>query len=155
MGLAIQQGVIQHPVQQGSQPRVTGTQPGDAVNTNPVHSLRMQQTRVPVNQGYNEGNTMSDPEGRDRLPEHEHDPVDNGYVMNCIHESRPFSLNDIARPVFVNNYYTGEPLILVTRKKLIRLDECDISTEVSTTNLESEEYTRDSLRMPMTMGKNI
>ena len=51
------------------------------------------------------GNLASDPEGngRDRLPEH--DSTSTDYIMNCIQEGRPLSLNDIGRPVFVNHYY--------------------------------------------------
>ena len=38
----------------------------------------------------------------------ESDQDQNGYVLNCIHESRPLTLNDVGRPVFVNHYYVGE-----------------------------------------------
>ena len=69
---------------------------------------------------------------RDR--KQECDPDQNGYVLNCIHESRPLTLNDVGRPVFVNHYYTGEAFIPVTSKKLIKLDECDVSTEKSLRN---------------------
>ena len=61
-----------------------------------------------------------------------------GYVLNCIHDSRPLTLNDIARPVFVNHYYAGEPLVPVTNKKLIRLEECDVSTENSVINQQPQ-----------------
>ena len=40
-------------------------------------------------------------------------------------------MNDVGRPVFVNHYYTGEAFIPVTNKKLIKLDECDVLTEIS------------------------
>ena len=40
-------------------------------------------------------------------------------------------MNDVGRPVFVNHYYAGEAFIPVTNKKLIKLDECDVSTEIS------------------------
>ena len=118
------------------------------VNVNPVQSSRMSQTGPPLSQGNSNGNAASDPEkkGRDRLPEC--DSTD--YVMNCIHEGRP--LTDIARPIFVNHYYAGEPLIPVTSKKIIRLDECDVWTENSARNLQlqgpnckSVEALRDSL----------
>ena len=33
---------------------------------------------------------------------------ENGYVINCIHENRPFTVNDVGRPVFVNHYYAGK-----------------------------------------------
>ena len=55
----------------------------------------------------------------------------NDYVLNCIHENRPFTLNDVGRPVFVNHYYAGEAFIPVTSKKLIKMDECDVSSESS------------------------
>ena len=157
----IPQGVIQYLVWQGPQSRTTRAQARDAVNTNTVQSSMMPQTRAPPSsQGHSNGNVTSDPEGngRDRLPEC--DPAD--YVMNCIYENRPLSLNDIARPVFVNHYYAGELLIPVTSKKLIRLDECDIATEVSARNIQlqgrshkSVEALQDLLRMPMATGKNV
>ena len=150
MGPTIQQGVIQHPVQQGTQHRATGGRPGNAVNSNPACPSGMQQTRVvPPSQGHSNGNVTSDPveNGRDGLPECEceEDSGHNSYVMNCIHENRPFPLNDIARPVFVNNYYTGEPWIPVTSKKLIKLDECDISSENSIRNLELQGINCESV----------
>ena len=63
---------------------------------------------------------------RDSLPEQEGEPNHNDYVLNCIHENRPFTLNDVGRPVFVNHYYAGEAFIPITSKKLIKLDECDV-----------------------------
>ena len=39
---------------------------------------------------------------RDKLPKQEGDPNPNDYILNCIHENRPLTLNDVARPVFVN-----------------------------------------------------
>ena len=44
---------------------------------------------------------------RDRMPKQEGDPDQNDYILNCIHESRPFTVNDVGRPVFVNHYYVG------------------------------------------------
>ena len=67
----------------------------------------------------------------------ESDPA-NGYVINCIHENRPFTVNDVGRPVFVNHYYAGEAFIPVTNKKLIKLDECDVSTEISLRNAQPQ-----------------
>ena len=66
----------------------------------------------------------------------ENDPDQNGYVFNCIHENRPFTVNDVGRPVFVNHYYPGEAFIPVTSKKLIKLDECDVLTEISLRNAQ-------------------
>ena len=73
----------------------------------------------------------------------EGDPEENGYVINCIHENRPFTVNDVGRPVFVNHYYAGEAFIPVTNKKLIKLDECDVSTEVSVRNAQPQAVERD------------
>ena len=116
-------------------------------------------------QNHDSDNIMSDLEGhgRDRLLDHDHsNNGNNGYIVNCIHEDRPLSLNDIARPVFVNHYYAAELLLPVTSKKLIRLDECDVSTENSMRNLqpqgtscESREALRDSLRMQMVSEKDV
>ena len=90
--------------------------------------------------------TMSVPslqinEGRgahERDREQESDPDQNGYVFNCIHESRAFTVNDVGRPVFVNYYYAGEAFIPVTNKKLTKLDECDVSTEISLRNAQPQ-----------------
>ena len=73
---------------------------------------------------------------RDRQQESDQDQ--NGYVLNCIHESRPLTLNDVGRPVFVNHYYIGEACIPVTSKKLIKLDECDVSTENLLRNIQQQ-----------------
>ena len=157
MGSTIQQGVIQCLVHQETQSWTT-------VNTNPVQPPMMSQTRVTSTQVHSNGNVASDPEGngRDILPEH--DSTD--YVMNCIHKSRPLSLNDIGRPIFVNHYYAGESVIPVTSKKLIKLDECDKSTEDPSRNhqmnmqpqglnWESVEASQDLLRMPLTTTTSI
>ena len=47
-------------------------------------------------------------------------------------------MNDVGRPVFVNHYYVGEAFIPVTNKKLIKLDECDVSTEISLRNTQPQ-----------------
>ena len=47
-------------------------------------------------------------------------------------------MNDVGRPVFVNHYYVGEAFIPVTNKKLIKLDECDVSTEISLGNAQQQ-----------------
>ena len=75
---------------------------------------------------------------RERDRKQESDPDQNGYVFSCIHESRPFTVNDVGRPVFVNHYYVGEPFIPITSKKLIKLDECDSSTESSLKNAQRQ-----------------
>ena len=74
---------------------------------------------------------MSGPEenGGDRLPTHNENSFPEGYVRNCIQEGRQLSLNDVARPVFMNHYYAGEPIVPVMNKRYIRFDECDVSSE--------------------------
>ena len=110
IGPTIQQGVIQGPVQRHTQPTERPrrlTVPVDAQQMTSVHSLQVKDRKQ------------------------ESDPEENGYVINCIHENRPFTVNDVGRPVFVNHYYAGEAFIPVTNKQLIKLDECDVSTENS------------------------
>ena len=81
---------------------------------------------------------------RERDRKQEGDLDQNGYVLNCIHESRPFTVNNVGRPVFVNHYYAGEAFIPVTNKKLIKLDECDVSTEISLRNAQPQGMERES-----------
>ena len=92
--------------------------------------------------------------GRDNLPKQEGDPNHNDYVLNCIHENRPLTLNDVARPVFVNHYYAGEAFITATSKKLIKLDECDMLTENSLRNVQQQgaehEYREHSQNLQIT-----
>ena len=102
IGPTIQQGVIHCPVQRHTQPTERPrrlTVPLDAQQTTSVHSLQVNDRKQ------------------------ESDPEENGYVINCIHENRPFTVNDVGRPVFVNHYYAGEAFIPVTNKLLIKLDE--------------------------------
>ena len=47
-------------------------------------------------------------------------------------------IEDVARPVFVNHYYAGEVSIPATSKKLIKLDECEVSTENSLRNIQQQ-----------------
>ena len=95
---------------------------------------------------------------RDRMPKQEGDPDQNDYVLNCIHESRPFIVNDVGRPVFVNHYYAGEVFIPVTSKKLIQLDKCDVSTENSLRNAQLQgmehEYREHSQNSRITLQQN-
>ena len=95
---------------------------------------------------------------RERDRKQEGDPEQNDYVLNCIHESRPFTLNDVGRPVFVNHYYAGEAFIPVTSKKLIKLDECDVSTEKSVKNVQPQgmecEYREYSQNSQITRQKD-
>ena len=123
IGPTIQQGVIQRPVQRHAQ-----TAGGSRGTVAPVGG--QQTTSVPSLQ-INEGGGACE-----RDTEQESDPDQNGYVFNCIHESRPFTVNDVGRPVFVNHYYVGEAFIPVTNKKLIKLDECDVSTEIALRNAQ-------------------
>ena len=99
-----------------------------------------------------DASVVSDPgeDGRNRQPEPERDPNHNGYVLNCFHKTRPLTLNDVARPVFVNHYYAGDSFMPTTSKKLIKLDECDASIDNSRRNIQSQgieckcrEYSRN------------
>ena len=125
IGPTIQQGVIQCPVQRHTQPADGPRRPTVPVNA--------QTTSVPSLQVNNNGGTHE----RDR--KQESNPEENGYVINCIHENRPFTVNDVGRPVFVNHYYVGETFIPVTNKRLIKLDECDVSTEISLRNAQPQD----------------
>ena len=95
--------------------------------------MNAQQTTSAPNLQINESGGANE---RDR--KQESDPNENGYVINFIHENRPFTVNDVGRPVFVNHYYVGEAFIPVTNKKLIKLDECDVSTESSLRNTQPQ-----------------
>ena len=145
IGPTIQQGVIQHPVQRDMQ--AAGAQPRRSTPpTNAQQTVSLPNLQIAENGGIQE---------RDRLPEPEQgDPNHNDYVLNCIHENRPLTLNNVARPVFVNHYYAGEAFIPATSKKLIKLDECDVSSENSLRNIQQQvalhEYREHSQNSWMT-----
>ena len=126
IGPTIQQGVIQCLVQRDTQ--AAGARPRRS--TPPMNT--QQTASLPNLHIAENGGTWE----RDKLPEQEGDPNHNDYVLNCIHENRPLTLNDVARPVFVNHYYAGEVFIPATSKKLIKLDKCDVSTENSLRNVQ-------------------
>ena len=126
IGPTIRQGVVQCSVQRHTQ--TAGERPRGS--TIPVNAQRTAS--VPNLQINESGGT------RERDRKQESNPDQNGYVFNCIHESRPFTVNDVGRPVFVNHYYVGEAFIPVTNKKLIKLDECDVSTENSLRNAQPQ-----------------
>ena len=130
IGPTIQQGVIQRPVQRP-------TQPTEGPRRLKIPVKEQQMTSVPSLQINDNGGA------HERVRKQESDPEENGYVINCIHENRPFTVNDVGRPVFVNHYYAGEAFIPVTNKKLIKLDECDVSTEVSLRNVQPQAIERD------------
>ena len=130
IGPTIQQGVIQRPVQRHTQPTEGPRRPILPVN-------EQQRTSMPSLQNNKNGGAY------EKDGKQEGDPEENGYVINCIHENRPFTVNDVGRPVFVNHYYAGEAFIPVTNKKLIKLDECDVSTEVSVRNAQPQAVERD------------
>ena len=131
IGPTIQQGVIQCPVQRHTQ--AAGERPrGSTTTVNTQQTMSVSSLQTNESGGAHEG---------DRKQENDPDP--NGYVLNCIHESRPFTLNDVGRPVFVNHYYVGEAFIPVTNKKLIKLDECDVSTENSLRNTQLQGMERE------------
>ena len=124
IGPTIQQGVIQRPVQRHAQ--ATGERPrGSTIPMNAQQTTTVPSLQINESGGAYEG---------DRKQESDPDP--NGYVLNCIHKSRPLTVNDVGRPVFVNHYYAGEAFIPVTNKKLIKLDECDVSTKNSLRNTQ-------------------
>ena len=95
--------------------------------------MNTQQTTSVPNLQMNESRGACE---RDRKQECDLDQ--NGYLLNCIHKNRPLTLNDVGRPVFVNHYYAGEAFIPITSKKLIKLDECDVSTENSLRNIQQQ-----------------
>ena len=128
IGPTIQQGVIQHPVQRHTQ----STGGRSRALTAPVNT--QQTASVPNLQMTGSGGARE----RDKLPKQEGNPDQNDYILNCIHESRPLTLNDVGRPVFVNHYYAGEAFIPVTSKKLIKLDECDMLIENSLRNAQPQ-----------------
>ena len=130
IGPTIQQGVIQRPVQRHTQ--AAGGPRGPAVPVSAQQTMSVPNLQINENSGTCE---------RDRKQESDQDQ--NGYVLNCIHENRPFTVNDVGRPVFVNHYYTGEAFIPITNKKLIKLDECDVSTEISQKNPQSQGMERE------------
>ena len=130
IGPTIQQGVIQHLVQRHTQ--AAGGPRGPTVSGNAQQTMSLPSWQINESGGAHE---------RDR--EQESDLDQNGYLFNCIHESRPFTVNDVGRPVFVNHYYVGEAFIPVTNKKLIKLDECDVSTEISLRNAQPQGMERE------------
>ena len=130
IGPTIQQGVIQCPVQ-----RHTQATEGSRGATVPVNTQQIMS--VPNLQINESGGARK----RDRKQESDQDQ--NGYLLNCIHESRPLTLNDVGRPVFVNHYYAGEACMPVTSKKLIKLDECDVSTENLFRNIQQQAAERE------------
>ena len=142
LGPTIQQGVIPSPVR--------GAQPDKE-----TRSENETQTRsVPQNRRGNNGNHTSGLEenGEDILPTHNDNPFPDGYIRSCIHEGRQLPLNNVARPVFMNHYYAGEPVVPVMNKRYIRLDECDISSESAVgiqqpqaMNCEFTEHSQESL----------
>ena len=146
IGPTIQQGVIQHPVQKDTQTTRSGR------STPPVNT--QQTASVPNLQMTGNGAARE----RDKLPKQEGSPDQNDYVLNCMHESRPLALNDVGRPVFVNHYYVGEAFIPVTSKKLIKLDECDMSIENSLRNAHPQgierEYREHSQNSRITQQQN-
>ena len=121
--------MIQRPVQRHTQAAGERTR-GPTVPVNAQQTTSVPSLQINGNSGTCE--------------KQESDPDQNGYVFNCIHENRPFTVNDVGRPVFVNHYYAGEAFIPVTSKKLIKLDECDVSTEISLKNAQPQGMERES-----------
>ena len=133
IGSTIQQGVIQRPVQRDTQ--AAGARPRRSMPPmNTQQTVSQHNLQISENRGIQE---------RDSLPEQEGELNHNDYVLNCIHENRPFTLNDVGRPVFVNHYYAGEAFIPITSKKLIKLDECDVLSENSLRNAQPQGTERE------------
>ena len=128
IGPTIQQGVIQRPVQRHIQAAGERTR-GPAIPVNVQQTTSVPSLQINGNSGTCE--------------KQESNPDQNGYIINCIHENRPFTVNDVGRPVFVNHYYAGEAFIPITNKKLIKLDECDVSTEISQKNAQPQGMERE------------
>ena len=80
---------------------------------------------------------------RERDRKQESDPDQNGYVFNCIHKSRPFTVNDVGRPVFCEPLLREGSIHTSNTKKLIKLDECDVSTEISLRNAQPQGMERE------------
>ena len=146
IGPTIQQGVIQCPVQRHTQAA------GERRRGSTVPVNAQQTMSVPYLQINESGSA------RERDRKQEGDPDQNGYILNCIHESRPLTLKDVGRPVFVNHYYVGEAFTPTTSKKLIKLDECDVSTENSLRNAQPQgvecEYREHSQNLRITRQQN-
>ena len=144
IGPTIQQGVIQRPVQRHTQAAGKRTR-GPTVPVNVQQTTSVPSLQINGNSGTCE--------------KQERDPEENGYVINCVHENRPFTVNDVWKPVFVNHYYAGEAFIPVTNKKLIKLDECDVSTEISLKSAQPQGMEREfrehsqNLRIIQQMGE--
>ena len=130
IGPTIQQGVIQCLVQRHTQ--AAGGPRGPTVPVSAQQTMSVPNSQINKSGGARE---------RDRKQESDQDQ--NGYVLNCIHESKPLTLNDVGRPVFVNHYYAGEACIPVTSKKLIKLDECDVLTENLLRNVQQQGTERE------------
>ena len=126
-----------------------GRSRGLTVSVNTQQTASVPNLQMTGNGGAREG---------DKLPKQEGDLDQNDYVLNCIHENRPLTLNDVGRPVFVNHYYAGEAFISVTSKKLIKLDKCDVSIKNSLRNAQLQgiecEYREHSQDSPITQQQN-
>ena len=128
IGPTIQQGIIQRPVQRHTQAAGGPRRPTVPVNVQQTMSVPSLQIN----------------ENAGACEQQESDPDQNGYIFNCVHENRPFTVNDVGRPVFVNHYYAGEAIVPITSKKLIKLDECDVSTEISLKIAQPQSMDRKS-----------
>ena len=143
IGPTIQQGVIQRILYRDIHKLQVERPRGSTVPVNPQQTTSVPNLQITENGGARE---------RDRIPKQEGDPDQNGYVLNCIHESRPLTLNDVGRPVFVNHYYAGEAFIPVTSKKLIKLDECDVSTKTHSETFNSKVQNANVENIPKIRG---
>ena len=133
MGPTIQRGVIQHPLQK-SQSDV-----GEPMSRNVLHSRKGQQSSS-ILPGQEQGRVRQAPRAQqDRmgtLPGNEVYLNCDDHVIDSVRGCRSFPLNEVARPVFVNHYYAGESVAM--NRRLIRLEDCDVSVENSVSNQQAQ-----------------
>ena len=122
----IQRDIIQCPVQKSQPPA------GEQMSRNVLHlGERPQSNSMLPGQEWGRVNqpSGSQQEGIGTLPQNEVYLNPDNQVSDHVRGYRPFPMNEVARPVFVNHYYAGEAV--ATNRKLIRLEDCDVSMENS------------------------
>ena len=137
MGPTIQRGIIQRPVQKAQPPA------GEQISRNVLHlGERAQSNSMLPGQERGRVNQLSgsQQEGIGTLPQNEVYPNPDDQVSDRVRGYRPFPMNEVARPVFVNHYYAGEAV--ATYRKLIRLEDCDVSMENSVLSRQAQGGSR-------------
>ena len=133
MGPTIQRGIIQCLVQKGQPPA------GGQISRNVLHpGERAQSNSMLPGQEHCRVNQPSglQQEGIGTLPQNEVYPNPDDQVSDCVRGYRPLPMNEVARPVFVNHYCAGEAV--ATYRKLIRLEDWDVSMENSVLNRQAQ-----------------